>query len=49
VDRGEQQPVDGEGALRHAVDRIEAFHPARRDVSLRLTDEAAGVSLLLHA
>ena len=47
VDRGDQQPVDAERALRRGVDRVEAFHPASRDVGLGLLDEARRIELLL--
>ncbi len=48
VDRGQQQPVDSEGALCRGVDRVEAFHPPLRDVRLRGRGEARGVGALLH-
>ena len=41
VDRGEQQPVDAERALRGRVDRVEAFHPAPGDVRLRRIERSA--------
>ncbi len=49
VDRGDQQPVDPERALRRGVDRIEAFHPALRDLRFGLIDEAHRLRGLLRA
>ncbi len=47
VDRGQQQPVHAEHALRFGIDRIEARLPRRRDVHRRLADRRRRT--LLHA
>src|SRR5947207_12077964 len=47
VARGENRQFHAEGALRDGVDRVEAGHPACRDVRLSAIDEAR-VRLLLQ-